>query len=41
MATKIGRSAITGRFQTVAMARSRPNTSVVETIKPQPPKKKD
>jgi hypothetical protein len=41
MARKIGRSAITGRFQSVAMARARPNTSVVEVIKSLPPKKKD
>jgi len=36
---RIGRSAITGRFQSVEMARSRPSTSVVEIIKRVLPKK--
>jgi hypothetical protein len=31
--SKIGRSAITGRFTTVKTAVSRPSTHVVETIK--------
>lgn len=30
---KIGRSAISGRFESVAKAQSKPKTSVVETIK--------
>jgi hypothetical protein len=33
MSTRIGRSAITGRFTTVATAVRKPNTHVVETIK--------
>jgi hypothetical protein len=35
--SKIGRSAISGRFTTVKTAQTKPNTHVVETIKP--PKK--
>ncbi|SMD10757.1 hypothetical protein SAMN05880593_12211 [Rhizobium sp. RU36D] len=31
--TKIGRSAVTGRFTTVKTAKSKPRTHVVETIK--------
>ncbi len=31
--TKIGRSAVTGRFVPVKVAIKRPNTTVVETIK--------
>lgn len=31
--SKIGRSAITGRFTTVKTATGKPNTHVVETIK--------
>jgi hypothetical protein len=34
---KIGRSARTGRFTTVKTAKDKPNTHIVETIKP--PKK--
>ena len=30
--SKTGRSAVTGRFTTVAQARNKPNTHVVETI---------
>lgn len=30
---KVGRSAITGRFTTVATAKRKPNTHVVETVK--------
>lgn len=33
-ARKVGRSAITGRFVSLKVARSRPRTTVVETIKP-------
>lgn len=41
MATrKIGRDARTGEFIPVEVARRRPNTTTVETIKT-PPKKKD
>ncbi len=32
-ATKIGRSAVTGRFTTVKTATNKPKTHVVETIK--------
>lgn len=32
--SKIGRSAVSGRFTTVKVATSKPNTHVVETIKP-------
>ncbi|MCW5772762.1 MAG: hypothetical protein KIT16_14050 [Rhodospirillaceae bacterium] len=38
--TKIGRSAVSGKFITVKQAQSRPNTSVVETIKKGGGKKK-
>jgi hypothetical protein len=38
-ATKIGRDANTGEFIPVAEAKRRPNTTVIETIKPAPPKK--
>ncbi|HYE46203.1 MAG TPA: hypothetical protein VEA44_10575 [Caulobacter sp.] len=31
---KIGRSARTGRFTPVSTAKARPNTHVVETVKP-------
>jgi hypothetical protein len=31
---KIGRSAKTGRFTKVSTAKARPNTHVVETVKP-------
>ena len=31
--TKIGRSAVTGRYTTVKTARSKPRTHVVETVK--------
>ena len=37
---KIGRDAKTGEFIPVKEAERRPNTTVVETIKPQPKKKK-
>jgi hypothetical protein len=33
MTTRIGRSAITGRFTTVKTAQTKPTTHVVETIK--------
>jgi hypothetical protein len=33
--SKIGRSAIDGRFTTVKTARQQPRTHVVETIKPE------
>jgi hypothetical protein len=40
MAHKIGRDAGTGRYITVEEARRRPNTTVIETVKPaQKPKK--
>jgi len=35
---KVGRSAITGRFTTVATARNKPRTHVVETVKKPKPK---
>ena len=31
--SKIGRSAITGRYTTVQTAKSKPNTHIVETVK--------
>jgi hypothetical protein len=34
---KVGRSAITGKFKTVAAAKQQKNTSVVETIKVKKP----
>ncbi len=36
---KVGRSAITGRFTTVATARRRSKTHVVETVKNSKPRK--
>ena len=40
MGSKIGRSAITGRYMPVWLAQVQKNTSVVETIKPAPKKGK-
>lgn len=37
--SKIGRSAKTGQFVPVDVARSRPSTHVVETVKPAPKRK--
>ena len=37
---KIGRSAITGRFKPVAQAKAQSRTSIVQTIKTKPPKKR-
>jgi hypothetical protein len=40
MGSKIGRSAITGRYMPVKTAQQQKRTSVVETIKPAPKKGK-
>jgi hypothetical protein len=37
--SKIGRNAGNGRFTTVATAQQKPRTHIVETIKPDKPKK--
>ncbi|MDR6873536.1 hypothetical protein J2Y55_004563 [Bosea sp. BE125] len=40
MATKIGRSAITGRFTTKATAAAKPTTHIIQTIKTSKPSKR-